>query len=290
MGAMRGSTPDISVVVPVWDRYVDRFLDRALASLTTQDAGVEVIVVDNASQAPVRPNDDRVVVVRTPARLSCGAARNFGLAHVRTPLVVMWDADDVMLPGTIASLRNGIEGDSRLVAHAEAILDSDSGRRHRWPRRWLRRLTRRPRLLALINTIWSQYPTTGATVMRTEVVRDAGGYGETNGAEDWSLGAALLWRGRVSWSERPGRLYGRHEMSTWKRHSSTRHLLAHSRAVRAKLRADAAVPGWWRAGLILIQLSQYAAILLARPMVRLLRRPRPRLAADPAATAPLLDP
>src|SRR3954447_2115667 len=126
MGAIRGSTPDISVVVPVWDRYVDRFLDRALASLTTQDGGVELIVVDNASQAPVRPNDDRVIVVRTPTRLSCGAARNFGLAHVRAPLVVMWDADDVMLPGTISSLRNGIEGDARLVAHAEAILDSDS--------------------------------------------------------------------------------------------------------------------------------------------------------------------
>ena len=183
-----------------------------------------------------------------------------------------------------------MDADPRLVAHAEAILDGDSGRRHRWPRRWLAGLTRRPRLLALINSIWSQYPTTGATVMRTEVVRDAGGYGETNGAEDWSLGVALLWRGRVSWSERAGRLYRRHDMSTWQRHSTTRQLLVHSSAARARLRADATVPGWCRAGLVLIQLAQYAAILLVRPMVRLLRSPRPGLAADAASSAPALNP
>src|SRR5436190_4141715 len=132
----RDSTPEISIVVPVWDRYAGRFLDEALESLTGQDPAAEVIVVDNASRIPVAPANDRVLVLRTPVRLTCGAARNFGLSHVRTPLVVMWDADDVMLPGTIASLRDAMNADPRLVAHAAAILDASSGDRHRWPRRW----------------------------------------------------------------------------------------------------------------------------------------------------------
>ena len=266
------SHPQISVVVPVWDRYAGTFLDEALASVTSQRPQPEVIVVDNASVEEVSVDDPRVVVVRTPRRLTCGQARNFGLSHVRAPLVVVWDADDVMLPGTLESLIEAMAADPRLVAAAAAILDLESRCRHRWPRRSIASLTRRPRLLAVINSIWSQYPTTGATVMRSAVVREAGGYGATDGAEDWFLGVALLWRGRVGWSERPGRLYRRHDVSVSRGHRTTKHLLAHARGVRTLLRRDAAVARWCRAGLLFIQLGQYVAILVIRPATRIFRR------------------
>jgi glycosyltransferase involved in cell wall biosynthesis len=265
------STP-ISVVVPVWDDYSGPFLDDALASLLGEHPAAELIVVDNASDTPVSPKDRRIKVVRSPTRLTCGAARNFGLRSVRTPLVVMWDADDVMVPGTLRHLRDGLTADPRRVAHAAAIVDLPSGRRHRWPRRWVSRLTRWPRLLALLNSIWPQYPTTGATIMRTDVVRDAGGYRETDSAEDWSLGVALLWRGRVGWSERPGRRYRKHAGSTWDRSSTTGHLLANSRAIRALIARDTAVPRWGRKVLPLIRLGQYGAILVVRPLTHLARR------------------
>jgi glycosyltransferase involved in cell wall biosynthesis len=280
------SDPQISVVVPVWDRYAGIFLDEALASVTNQDPQPEVIVVDNASLEEVSVEDDRVTVVRTPRRVTCGEARNFGLRHVRAPLVVVWDADDVMLPGTLESLSAAMAADPGLVAHAAAILDLESRRRHRWPRQWIASLTRRPRLLAVVNSIWSQFPTTGATVMRSDVVRKAGGYGATDGAEDWFLCVPLLWRGRVGWSERPGRLYRRHDVSISRTHLTTKHLLANARGVRSILRRDAAVPRWCRAGLPLIQLGQYAAILVIRPATRILRRLR--VPAERAA-APVLE-
>jgi hypothetical protein len=271
VSAPQDSRPRVSVVVPVWDCYAGSFLDQALASLVRQGPAAEVIVVDNASLTPVSSDDDRVTVVRTPIRLTSGAARNFGLQCVRAPLVVMWDADDVMLPGTLQFLCERVTAHGRLVAYAAAIVESPSGRRHRWPRRWLSLLTRWPRLLAVLNSVWSQYPTTGATVMRTEVVRDAGGYRDADGAEDWSLGVALLWRGRVGWSERPGRHYRRHGMSTWSRYSTTSNLLAHSRAARTRLRQDAAVPRWCSRALPLIQLGQYAAVLVIRPATHFFR-------------------
>lgn len=283
------SHPEISVVVPVWDRYAGTFLDEALASVTSQHPEPEVIVVDNASVEQVSVEDDRVVVVRTPRRLTCGEARNFGLRHVRAPLVVVWDADDVMLPGTLASLSEAMAADPGLVAHAAAILDLESRCRHRWPRRWLASLTRRPRLLAVINSIWSQYPTTGATAMRSAVVREAGGYAATDGAEDWFLGVALLWRGRVGWTERPGRLYRRHDVSISRRYRTTKHLLAHAGGVRALLRRDAAVPRWCRAGLLLIQLGQYVAILGMRPATRISRRLGAVRGLADRAPEPLLD-
>ncbi len=126
--------------------------------------------------------------------------------------------------------------------------------------------------MAVLNSIWSQYPTTGATIMRTDVVRDAGGYGEIDGAEDWALGAGLLFRGPVGWSERPGRHYRQHGASTWNRHSTTRHLIGHARTVRGRLRQDAAVPSWYRRSLPLILLGQHAAILAVRPLSHLIRR------------------
>jgi glycosyltransferase involved in cell wall biosynthesis len=264
--------PPVSVVVPVWDSYAGAFLDEALASVLAEGPTAELIVVDNASDTPVAPKDDRVIVVRTPMRLTCGAARNFGLRAVRAPLVVMWDADDVMVPGTLRHLRERLAADHRLVAQATAIVESPAGPRHRWPRRWVSVLTRWPRLLALVNSIWSQYPTTGATMMRTDVVRHAGGYGEAESGDDWSLGVALLWRGRVGWSERPGRHYRRHTLSLWRRCSTTQHLLDHARVVRAGLRRDPAVPRWCRAAMPLIQLGQYAAILVVKPIYEVLRR------------------
>ena len=211
--------PQISVIVPVWDDYAGDYLHAALASLVAQSVSAEIIVVDNASRAPVVAEDPRIEIVRSSTRLTTGAARNLGLAQVTAPLVVMWDADDVMYPGTLESLLARFEAAPEAVAHALAIADGP-GLRHRWPRRWLGRLSRRPRLMAFVNSIWSQYPTVGATAMRTDAVRATGGCADASAGEDWSLGAALLWRGPAGWSERPGRLYRKHSISTLQRHSS----------------------------------------------------------------------
>jgi len=132
-----------------------------------------------------------------------------------------------------------------------------------------------------LDAIWSLYPTTGATIMRTEVVRAAQGYASAEAGEDWCLGVSLAFRGRIGWSERPGRIYRIHDESTWARHMNARHQLQHARAVRHRIRSDAGIAEWARLALPLIQLGQYLAILGHVVMDAARRERRSRLGSLP---------
>src|SRR5947207_2168478 len=118
-----------------------------------------------------------------------------------------------------------------------------------------------PRLFALLDCVWSLYPTTGATIMRTDQVRAAGGYGDVESGEDWCLGVSLAFRGRVGWSERPGRVYRLDDESVWARHMAVRHQLRHAGTVRDRIRPDPGIPGWAKSALPVIALGQYTAVL-----------------------------
>lgn len=253
------STATTTVVIPVWDAYVFPHLAQAVASLLAQAVPVRIIVVDNSSATEL-PALDGVEVVRSPVRLKLGSARNLGLARVNTPLVMFWDADDTMLPGTLAFLQEAIAADPGLAAFGAAIIESPSGHRHRWPRRWMPKLARHRALFALADCVWTMYPSTGATIMRTELVRDAGGYGDAESAEDWSLGASLAFRGGIGWSERPGRIYNLAEGSVWARHMTLRHQLEHAGNLRQRLRSDPGVDDRVKRALPAIALAQVLAI------------------------------
>jgi glycosyltransferase involved in cell wall biosynthesis len=254
-----GLEVDTTVVMAVWDDYVGPRLDEALRSLASQDLAAPVVIVDNASDVAL-PDLPDATVVRSDRRLRLGAARNLGLREVATTYVVMWDADDVMLPGTLSYLQAAISADPGLSVFATAILEDRSGDRHRWPRPWVASAVRRPALFALMDCVWSMYPTTGSTIMRMDFVRGADGYADAESAEDWCLGISLAFRGRIGWSERPGRLYRLHDESVWARNMSARRQLEHARAVRRRIRRDAGVPWWAKLALPLIQLAQYAAL------------------------------
>jgi hypothetical protein len=261
--------PGTTIVIPAWDRYVGRPLQEAVASIRAQDAGVRVLIIDNASNT--EPNPSGVEVVRSPRRLSLGAARNLGLEHVNTEFVMVWDADDVMIPGTLALLQQCLEESPHVVAFALSIVDDDTGRRHRWPRRWTIKLMKYPRLFALLNTVWSLYPTTGATLMRTADVRAVGGYTDADSGDDWGLGAVFLFQGGVGWDERPGRRYSKTGGSIWSRHSTPRHLCGHARAVRARLRTAPGAPPWLKGAMPAIAVAQWIAVWLVHVPVRGLR-------------------
>jgi glycosyltransferase involved in cell wall biosynthesis len=248
-----------TVVVPVWDAYVPARLAEALASLQEQDLKAPIIVVDNASEVPL-PKLAGVSVVRAPRRLTLGAARNLGLAGVDTAYAVAWDADDLMLPGTLSLLEEAIRSDPRLAAFATAIVEDPSGERHRWPRRWVAAAVRAGPAFALLDSVWSVYPTTGATITQTELAREAGGFADSDSGEDWCLGVSLAFRGRVGWSEVPGRVYRLHGQSMRMRHLALRDQLRNARNVRARIRADPGIPGWARRMLPLIAVGQYGAL------------------------------
>jgi glycosyltransferase involved in cell wall biosynthesis len=263
------TTPSITIVLPVWDAYVHR-LPEALASIQSQDASAKIILVDNASRTrlpPLDPGGDEIEVVRSGRRLTAGGARNLGLSAVGTSYVIFWDADDEMCPGTLRLLHESIEQDQGLTTFVTAILESRSGPRHRWPRLWMRGLARLPRVFALANAVWPLYPTTGSAIMRTSLVKDAGGCADLDRGEDALLAASLAFRGRVGFSPHPGRIYRRHARSLSADALSLRESLAQRRAVRMRLREDRGVPAFAKRLLPAIALLQFVAVFLLRPAI-----------------------
>jgi len=273
--------PLVAVVIPAWDDYVERDLERAVVSVTSQDLPARVIVVDNASRTPIPPLDG-VSVISTERRLSRGAARNLGLDVVTEPFVVFLDADDVMLPGSLAALLDGIRATQDAVAHGLPIIDGLSGRLFRAPRRVARLASSRPGLFAALNSVWSLMPTQGATILRTDAVRAAGGYGDRDQSEDWMLGARLAARGRVTFGSVPVLVYHRRSTAS----PTVRELLEGARAVRAHLVDDPEVGGRSRSLAPILGAAQVAAVV-ARPVFLALRgaRPRRRPRAEPAVEA-----
>lgn len=252
------SQPLTTVVIPVWDGYVALRFSEALESIATQDRPVSMLVVDNASQVPLPPVG-AARVIRSSERISLGAARNLGLEQVQTEYVIFADADDLLLPGTISRLERGIEADPSLVAFAMAFLDAETGRRHRWPHRWIARLVRRPRLLAAVNAVWAVYPITGPVLIRTGLARAVGGHAEVDNGDARSLGAALLFRGAVGWIDEPGCVYHRRPGSNLDLHQSVTALRESSASVRAHLRADRGAPRWMRWAMPTLAIAQAAA-------------------------------
>ena len=227
-----------------------------------------MLVVDNASSPPLQAPPG-VDVERSDTRLTVGAARNLGLERVDTPYVLFWDADDLMCPDVLGALETRLEATAGALAVAAGILEDEPRVPHRWPRRWSRRLARAPRAFALVNSVWSIYPTTGATLLRTDAVRAAGGFGDASSGEDWALGAVLAFRGPLLFEERPGRVYRRHAGSLWESGGERVDLIRNSAAVRARLRAQtgaAALAGRAAAPV------QWLAIGLLRPLARAFRR------------------
>lgn len=252
-------TPRTTVVIPVWDHYVALRFEQALASIAAQDVPVAIVVVDNASHTPL-PDVPGVRVIRTGGRVSLGAARNLGLEQVETETVIFADADDLMLPGTVRRLQEGLLSRPNLVAFAMPFLDAETGKRHRWPRPWIGSVVRFPTLAALVNVVWAIYPITGPVLIRTAIAREVGGHADVDNGDARCLGAALLFRGGVGWSEQPGCVYHQRTGSNLDRFSGAGAILESATSVRERLRSDFGGPSWLPAVLPLLAIAQWAAV------------------------------
>jgi glycosyltransferase involved in cell wall biosynthesis len=124
----------IGVVVPVRDG--ERYLGEALESVLGQVPAAEsVIVVDDGSTdgsaAVARSFGKRVQLLQTPPR-GAGAARNSGISRLTSPVIGFLDADDLWLPGALASLSAPFASpDVELVrGHVEEFVSTDVDPRH----------------------------------------------------------------------------------------------------------------------------------------------------------------
>jgi hypothetical protein len=188
--------------------------------------------------------------------------------------VLSLDADDKLLPGSLEFMASRLASNPSLSICGTAIMEGDTGRRHRHPRGFVRRLARHRRLFAFLDAIWSLLPI-GCAVLRTDQVRDAGGYADADWGEDWVLAISLVFRGRVEVSERLGRFYRRTANSLSEPAKPHGELTASARRVRERIRSDRGIPGWARAALPLIATLQLAAIWVIRPIYRAIRRSGP---------------
>jgi GT2 family glycosyltransferase len=117
-----GDPPLISVVMPV--RNGMPWVEHQLLALSTQEVSAEweVMVADNGSEDATRScvkrwseRDPRIHLVDASARPGAAAARNIGAQSARGSLLAFCDADDVVRPGWLASMRTAL-ADADLVA------------------------------------------------------------------------------------------------------------------------------------------------------------------------------
>jgi glycosyltransferase involved in cell wall biosynthesis len=112
------AVPDVTAVIANYN-YA-RFLPEAVASLTAQESGApRIVVVDDgsteaATDAALAHAEAAGAEVLRQSNQGVAAARNAGLALVRTPYWLVLDADDRLAPGALAALRAPLEADPRI--------------------------------------------------------------------------------------------------------------------------------------------------------------------------------
>lgn len=253
---------DVTVVVPAWGTHV-AYVPEALGSLREQSGPkVEAVVVDNASDPPIEGMPSDVRIVRSPQRLPVGHARNFGLREARSEYVMFWDADDRMLPGAVARMWSVLEAEPGVVCVTMDSVrwtpESGPGEPWPWPRPVMYPLARFRRLFALVAMLYNPFTTTGPALMRTEVVREAGGFSEDIAFfEDWALSGALAVRGRIVMLRETARLYRVHGDSLSLGHLDSTEQGGWLRGMRARVRRDPRVPTWMKALLPLVRVHHF---------------------------------
>jgi glycosyltransferase involved in cell wall biosynthesis len=260
--------PGVTVVIPVWDEYV-HVLGQAVDSVLTQRVAVDLLVIDNASCLPLPALPEDVTVRRLPSRVSAGRARNVGLHLATTELTLFLDADDLMAPGTLPTLLAPMEADPSTVAVCGGVVAvnerTGASLRLDFPSRWTRALSRVPALLALHAAVINRLPTTGCLLVRVAAAQDAGGFGDSDYAEDWQFNLALTFRGRIRFVDHPGRVFRPHGRSLRSRRRTRTDVGAAFARIRERIRTDHRAPVLVRLSLPVLRLMHARTVRRLTP-------------------------
>lgn len=182
----------LSIVVAVFART--RELDVCLGCLRRAHREERIVVVDDGSPDPDAIADiasrHGAELIRRPTSGGPAAARNAGLAAVRTPLVAFIDSDVEVSPGWDEPLRPLLLLDRVALVAPRVAAPSGPGLRDRFDAE-RSPLDLGPNAAAVRPSGRVSYVPAAALVGRTEVVRDLGGFDE-----DMRVGedVDLVWR------------------------------------------------------------------------------------------------
>jgi Glycosyl transferase family 2 len=266
--------PALTVVIPVWDEYVHT-VRAAVDSVRGQEADVAIFVVDNASSQPLPELPPGVECLRLRERLSAGAARNAGLVRVRSEFVLFLDADDIVLDGALPLLLARMIARPALSACACGVLAWNAAtggtRPLDFPSRRSRLVARWPGGYRLYAAMVNRMPTTGCVVMRTATATRAGGFTDSDFAEDWALNVTLAFRGPIEFLPARGRLLRVHGQSLRARTRSRADVARAFELMRQRVTRDPAAP---------------PIVRLASPLLALYHRRQARRVTPGGTTVP----
>ena len=174
-----GFSPLVSVVIPTRNRMV--MLGEAVASVRAQTLrDWELVIVEDASEdgttewlAELR--DSRIRTFRLERHSERSAARNLGLARVRTEFVLFLDDDDRLRPWALGNLVGPLRRRPDAIAAVGArVLFDGTGWRQRNPHPWI----------GFTRSVWPDVlfgwiPAPGQWMFRTNVIQTSGGFSES---------------------------------------------------------------------------------------------------------------
>ncbi|MFV2072443.1 MAG: glycosyltransferase family 2 protein [Thermoanaerobaculales bacterium] len=118
------------------NRDGEECLGRCLQSLGPPDAGLEVLLVDNASQDGsvgfVRREFPHVRVLAQERNIGFAAANNLAADSAEGEALLLLNADAWLEDGALAGLREVLDRDSRLGLAAPVLRYPDGGRQFSW--------------------------------------------------------------------------------------------------------------------------------------------------------------
>jgi GT2 family glycosyltransferase len=121
------SAASVAVVIPSWNSAA--LLPRCLGSLREQGVELETLVVDNGSGDGTLAYLEREGVphISLPRNEGFAVAVNLGASRVRSPAVLVLNADTVLEPGAVPALLEALEADPSLGGVQPRILQLEEG-------------------------------------------------------------------------------------------------------------------------------------------------------------------
>lgn len=202
---MDQSAPSVSVIIPAFGAAP--WLGEALASLQAQTVGEwEALVVDDGDRtigAAVGPfaDDGRFRLVETEHG-GASAARNRGIALARAPFISMLDGDDRYRPDYLERMFAAIRADPAL---GFVTCDAKLFGAPQFDGKLFSTVEPQSGEITLERVVRREYKVFGSSIVRREVLAEAGGYDEElTAAEDMYLWIRILAAGwRAARVDRP---------------------------------------------------------------------------------------